>query len=56
MSRNFVFPNEVRFAFLNTPEEWKNYSKAYPHLVTDDYFWKKLIIKFPELTIETKML
>ena len=49
-------PNEVRFNIfkhLDTPEDWKNYSEVYPHIATDDYFWKKLIIQFPELTIET---
>ena len=49
-------PNEVRFNIfkhLDTLEDWKNYSEVYSRLKTDDYFWKKLIIKFPELTIET---
>ena len=49
-----VLPNEVHFYLLNemnTPEDWKNYGDAYPHLTTDDYFWKKLIVKFPTLTI-----
>ena len=49
-----VLPNEVHFNMLNqmtTPAEWKNYSEAYPHLAADDYFWKKLMIKFPELNL-----
>ena len=49
-----VLPNEIHFALLNqlpTPVDWKNYSKAYPHLTTDDYFWKKLMIKFPTLKV-----
>ena len=63
MSRNFLekshslssphFPNELHFTLLNqmdTPKEWKSYSESYPHLASDDYFWKKLMIKFPELT------
>ena len=60
MSRNFssrlrVLPSEIHFALLNqmnTPLEWKNYSKVYPHLAIDDYFWKKFMVKFPDLTAD----
>ena len=47
-----VLPNEMHFALLhqmNTPEEWKKYSESYPHLAIDDYFWKKLIVRFPAI-------
>ena len=50
-----VLPDEVHFALLkhlDTPEDWKNYSEVYTHLTSDDYFWKKLMVKFPELTIQ----
>ena len=53
-SRLRVLPNEVHFALLNqmsTLAEWKNYSEAYPHLATDNYFWKKLMVKFPTLNL-----
>ena len=48
-----VLPNEVHFAMLHplpAPADWKNYIEVYPHLATDDYFWKKLMVKFPNLT------
>ena len=54
MSRSRI-SNEVHFFLLvqmTTAEEWKNYSEAYPHLATDDYFWKKLMVKFPKLTAD----
>jgi hypothetical protein len=45
-------PNEMHYNILmqmENVEDWKNYSLVYPHLV-DDYFWRKLIVRFPNLT------
>jgi hypothetical protein len=47
-----VLPDEVHYKLLSnmkTPEQWINYSKIYTHLITD-YFCKKLIVTFPNLT------
>ena len=53
--RSGEISNELHFTLLNkmnTLEEWKNYSEVYPHLTADDYFWKKLMVKFPDLTVK----
>ena len=50
-----VLPDEVHFALLDqmsSPADWKNYSQVYTHLTMDDYFWKKLMVKFPNLTAD----